>query len=99
MLKADKFQPLAAKFNLDEVPAKTGNYRPLCSDSTFNPFSGVSEGKARQRELAWYAAHETDRFVKEMSQHVRRITDDSTLTALVRNLNHRAKSLPNGRLA
>ncbi len=96
LLKRDQFQPLVAMFDPDEVPSKGGKYRPLASDSKFNPLGGSSEKFSRQRELAWYAAHETDRFVKEMSNHVRQITDDSTLTALVRELNHRAKLPPNG---
>lgn len=94
ILGQDAFQSLVANFDPEEVPSKDGKYRPLASDSTFNPFGDSSEKLPRQRELAWYAAHESDRFVEEMSNRVRKITDDSTLTALIRDLNSRARTLP-----
>lgn len=94
LLGTDEFQPLLANFNPDEVLNKAGGYRSLASDSTFNPLSNVSEEPTRLRELAWYAGHKTDRFVDEMSKHVRRITDNRTLTALVMELNVQAKAAP-----
>ena len=96
LVSLDEFRPLRALFAPEKTPDRGGKYRLLASDSTFNPFSGLSEEPLRQRELAWYAAHETDRFVKEVSNRMRQITDDAALTKLVRDLNRRAKRTSNG---
>jgi hypothetical protein len=96
LLKESKIERLVDKFNPDEEPAKAGGYRSLACDTKFNPFGGSTDRTARRRELAWYAAHETNRFVEEMSARVRRITDSDDLTKLIRELNQRAKSVSNG---
>jgi hypothetical protein len=94
VLQEPAFEPLVDAFDREEASAKRGNYHSLACDATFNPFGSDTDALERRRELTWYAAHETDYFVIEMSRHVRRITDDPAMTALVRELNRRAKSVP-----
>ena len=96
LLKEPEFQPLVSCFDPEGTSSKSGGYHTLASDLTFNPFSGTGERDLRKRELAWYAAHDTRRFVDEMSSRVRLITDDPTLTALVGELNRRSSTGANG---
>ncbi|HNY42214.1 MAG TPA: hypothetical protein PKJ41_17550 [Bryobacteraceae bacterium] len=92
LLHEPEFQPLAACFDQEEIASKGGKYRSLACDLRFNPFSGNRERDARKRELAWLAAHEPVRFVENMSSHVRQITDNPILSALVGELNRRTKT-------
>ena len=90
LLKTPEFQPLLAVFeSQDNAPRRSGEGSLAC-DVTFNPYSGVSAAEQRRRELAWQAAHETANFAGKMSSVIRQITENSTLTALLRDLNLRA---------
>ena len=92
VLAEPEFEPLLLLFGgyHSNTPyrSKDGS---LCSDRSFNPFSDTSDQILRQRIIAWHAAHDKDHFIKTMSKQVRQITDDTTITGLICQLNHRSK--------
>ena len=92
LLKNPEFQPLLKVFGpQDNLPRRTGDGSLACN-VTLNPIGSMTAAEPRRRELAWLAAHQTDEFVRGMSSEVRQITDNSTFTALVRDLNLRTQS-------
>lgn len=82
----EEFRKLRDAFE-DEHPKRSS----IASDTSFNPFMGESLIRDRQRELAWYAAHDPQRFAKEMLKKARLITQDNELTGLIRLLNERSR--------
>jgi hypothetical protein len=92
LLKKTEFQALLKVFGpQDNVPRRTGNGSLAC-DVTLNPIGSMTAPEPRRRELAWLAAHQTEEFVRRMSSVIRQITDNSTFTALLEELNRRAQS-------
>ncbi len=92
LLREPEFQPLLAVFGSQDNTPPRFRAGSIACDVTFNPYnSGQTSPEHRRRELAWQAAHQTEDFVGRMSSIVRRITENSTLTALLRDLNLRAK--------
>ena len=89
LLAAPVFKPLLELFELKTPPTHVSAgslaYNP-------NPFGEDSDPQARQRELAWLAAHKTKCFVEKMGGGIRRLTDDSGHTGLFRELIRRNSS-------
>lgn len=62
----------------------------IASDRSFNPYGDTSDSNMRNRIIAWHAGNKTDDFVEKMAKKVREITENTKITALIRDLNNRS---------
>lgn len=88
VLRKPEFEPLLTIFDAhySNTPHR-GKEGSLCSDGHFNPFSDTQDAKLRQHIIAWHAIHDQANFVEKMSAKVRQITDNPSMTGLIRKLN------------
>jgi hypothetical protein len=59
----------------------------FASDENFTPYPEATDPVARRRVFAWHAAHEPDKFAKEIAEKIRSIIEDEEITKLIRSLN------------
>ena len=91
LLRSPAFKPLLELFELETTPPKHYDEGSLAYNTTLNPFSGATDTQARQRELAWLAAHDPKFYVEKMAGIIRRLTADSIYTGLFQEFNRQIR--------
>ena len=82
-LGREAFQPLVDAFGRKDLPEFSF---PLEQYGNFS-FGAVNDGNVIGHELAWYAGHRTDSFVKQAAAKIEAIARKPKITELLRKLN------------
>lgn len=88
-----EFEPLLSIFDArySNTPHRSRE-GSLCSDRCFNPFSDAQDTYLRMHIIAWHAIHDQANFVENMSNKVRQITGNPSISGLIRKLNLQSKT-------
>ena len=89
-LRTEKYGKLLMNFGVE--PKLDGGHGSLAMEQNRNfTFENSNHGQISLPELAWYAAHETDNFIKQAAAKIERFTRDEEMTRLLTELNADAK--------
>lgn len=69
-------------------------YKILIGQTNRDFTFGSNNGNLSVRELAWYAAHQTDTFVEQAADKIKQFTHNSEMTRLLSELNREAQINP-----
>lgn len=90
LLQTSKYAKLIAPFGPNAI--FNGGSGSRVKDSNFDfAFNSINDGDIPQDELAWYAAHQTDEFVRQAASKIEQFTRNEEMTYLIASLNAEAK--------
>jgi len=90
-LKTEKYAKLVMPFGLNpRINGRSGSMI-MAAALDYN-FGNLNSGKVSKDELAWYAAHETDKFVCQAAFKVEQFIRDENMNRLLIELNEEAES-------
>jgi hypothetical protein len=95
LIAKPEFEPLLSIFEArySNTPHRSRD-GSLCSDRCFNPFSDTQDPNLRRHIIAWHAIHDQASFIEKMSNKVRQITGDPSISGLIRKLSLQSKRAP-----
>jgi hypothetical protein len=89
-LQKAKYTKLLMPFGVN--PRFNSGYGSRVKDTNFDfTFGSINDGNIPQSELAWYAAHRPDDFVKQAASKIEQFTRDMEMTRLLSELNAEAE--------